>query len=78
MKKLNPGWKLLSLILASLLLSATFRIRLNLVVAALPSPCARRGWTGGGLDCPWFPSFWLPLACSPPDSGSAQTEEPEA
>lgn len=35
MKKLNPGWKLLSLILASLLLSTTFRIRLNLVVAAV-------------------------------------------
>ncbi len=34
MKKLNPGWKLLSLIIASLLLSTTFHIRLNLLVAA--------------------------------------------
>ncbi len=35
MKKLNPGWKLLSLIIASLLLSTTFHIRLNLLVAAV-------------------------------------------
>lgn len=35
MKSLNPGWKLLSLIIASLLLSATFNVRLNLLVAAV-------------------------------------------
>lgn len=35
MKKLNPGYKLLSLIIASLLLSVTFRIRLNLLVAGV-------------------------------------------
>ena len=35
MKSLNPGYKLLSLILASLLLSVTFHIRLNLLIAAV-------------------------------------------
>lgn len=35
MKSLNPGWKLLSLIIASLLLSTTFNVRLNLLVAAV-------------------------------------------
>lgn len=35
MKKLNPGYKLLSLIVASLLLSVTFRVRLNLLIAAV-------------------------------------------
>ena len=35
MKKLNPGYKLLSLIIASLLLSVTFRVRLNLLVAGV-------------------------------------------
>ncbi len=33
MRKLNPGYKLLSLILASLLMSVTFHVRLNLLVA---------------------------------------------
>ena len=35
MNKLNPGYKLLSLIIASLLLSLTFRVRLNLVIAVI-------------------------------------------
>lgn len=34
MKSLNPGYKLLTLIIASLLLSVTFHIRLNLIIAA--------------------------------------------
>ncbi|MBR4166088.1 MAG: energy-coupling factor transporter transmembrane protein EcfT [Lachnospiraceae bacterium] len=34
MRRLNPGWKMLSLILASLLLSTTFNIRVNLLTAA--------------------------------------------
>ena len=32
MRRLNPGYKLLSLIIASLLLSVTFHTRLNLLV----------------------------------------------
>jgi len=35
MNKLNPGYKLLSLIIASLLLSLTFQVRLNLVIAVV-------------------------------------------
>ena len=35
MRSLNPGWKMLSLIIASLLLSVTFHIRLNLLVAGV-------------------------------------------
>ena len=35
MNKLHPGYKLLSLIIASLLLSLTFRVRLNLVIAVI-------------------------------------------
>ncbi|MCI8598567.1 MAG: energy-coupling factor transporter transmembrane protein EcfT [Lachnospiraceae bacterium] len=35
MKHLNPGYKLLSLMIASLLLSATFHVRLNLLITAV-------------------------------------------
>ena len=35
MRSLNPGYKLLTLILASLLLSVTFHTRLNLLTAGL-------------------------------------------
>ena len=35
MKSLNPGYKLLSLMIASLLLSVTFHVRLNLLISAL-------------------------------------------
>jgi energy-coupling factor transport system permease protein len=35
LKKLNPGCKLFSLIIASLLLSVTFHVRLNLLIAVL-------------------------------------------
>jgi len=35
MKSLNPGYKLLTLIIASLLLSVTFNVRLNLLIAAV-------------------------------------------
>lgn len=35
MKQLNPGYKLLSLIIASLLLSVTFHVRLNLLITAV-------------------------------------------
>ncbi len=35
MKSLNPGYKLLSLIIASLLLSVTFNVRLNLLITAM-------------------------------------------
>jgi len=34
MKSLNPGYKLLTLMIASLLLSVTFHVRLNLLIAA--------------------------------------------
>ena len=49
MRSLNPGYKLLTLILASLLLSVTFHTRLNLLTAgggALGALCShnRRGW----------------------------------
>lgn len=46
MRRLNPGYKLLSLIIASLLLSVTFQTRLNLLVCGT-SPAGRLSHPGG-------------------------------
>ena len=52
MRRLNPGYKLLSLIIASLLLSVTFHTRLNLLVCgtSLLAAISPRGLTENG--CP--------------------------
>lgn len=52
MRSLNPGYKLLTLILASLLLSVTFHTRLNLLTAGRCwSPSVRLVSAGG--TCCW-------------------------
>lgn len=77
MKSLNPGYKLLSLILASLLLSVTFHIRLNLLIAAVcllvtfctPGVNRRRLLLG------MLPFFWRLWACLPQAYISERTAE---